>query len=244
MAHFTTKEGVKLFYQCSLIKNKPALVFVHGLAGSGNVWRSYVNQFNKQFGVLSFDLRGHSKSSCAEEYHLKDFSKDLHELIQHLKIKDKFLFGYSLGGLIISDYIVRYKVKPKGIVLISSLFDYNDLRNSFWIKFKFATIFPQFVFRFLIKFKSLFERNLYLYFNSLAKTSHQAIFGILNSIKNYGQIKVLNDKKLIIVAEKDNVIKNLIKEVYPNYTSINSDHLAIIKEEKKIIKVVKDFLES
>ena len=249
MAYFKTKEGVELFYQYSPTKNKPTLIFIHGLAGNNGVWRGYVNHFKNDFGVLSFDLRGHNKSSCAQNYRIQDFSSDINSLIKHLKIKEYFLFGYSLGGLIVSDYVNRYKAKPKGIVLISPLFDYGDLSKSFWIKFKLATLFPQFTFKLLVKLKFLFVRNVFSYISSLAKTSHQAIFEILNNLKTYGEIKNLNTNKpntnkLVIIAEKDQIIKNGIKNIYSNYVSVNNDHLAIIKEDKGIIKMVGGFLKS
>ena len=244
MTYFTTKGGVKLFYNYHSVNNKPTLVFVHGLAANSNVWRSYINKFKGEFSVLSFDLRGHGNSSRTESYPIENFSKDLRDLVKHLKIQDHFLFGYSLGGLIVSDYIDRYNIGPKGVVLISPLAGYGDSRSAFLLGIRTSTLFPSFIFKFCTKFKFLLSKNLYSYISSLAKTSHKAILKIVNGLKDYGSIKKVNGKKLIIIAEKDQLIKNEIKKVYSDYVSINSDHLAIIKEDKKIDEIIDDFLKN
>src|SRR3989338_5323008 len=102
MSFFKTKEGVTLFHRYFPNHNRPTIVFVHGLGLDHTTWDRYVNHFEKKYGILTLDLRGHGRSakpSEKEEYRINYFVDYVAQLLASLNIKDYFLIGYSLGGV-------------------------------------------------------------------------------------------------------------------------------------------------
>ena len=81
-----------IYYRISRnFPQKPTLVFVHGLSGSSSAWKKYEEKFEKQYNVLTFDLRGHGKSEKQRQlrdYEIRHFADDIHELVTHLNIKN------------------------------------------------------------------------------------------------------------------------------------------------------------
>ena len=244
MSYFLTTNKVKLFYEYSPQKNKLVLVFVHGLAGQSSYWQSYWNYFKCNYGLLRFDLRGHGKSETAESYQVEDFSQDLKQLIETLKINEYYLITFSLGSLTAADFVERYEPKIKGIVMVSPLAGYDDFKTSFLLKVKLTGLFPKAGFKFLNQ-KKLYLGSTVLktYLQSLSKTDSRAIFKILKGLKNYGWIKRVKCRNLIFTADNDQIIKNHIKDVYSNIIKLKGDHLAIFNQQKRIIKEMEKFFE-
>ncbi|MBD3615712.1 MAG: alpha/beta hydrolase [Gracilimonas sp.] len=83
------------------------VVFVHGAGGSSSIWFSQLRDFKKHFNVLMIDLRGHGKSKdllqkyYEEDYSFEFISKDILEVLDHLKIEKAHFIGVSLGTIII-----------------------------------------------------------------------------------------------------------------------------------------------
>ena len=91
---------------------KPTLVFVHGLSGSSSAWVKYEEKFEKHYNILSFDLRGHGKSTKPkkyEEYEIWKFVEDLHQLLDFLDIKKPILVSHSFGTLIALGFLMKYQ---------------------------------------------------------------------------------------------------------------------------------------
>jgi pimeloyl-ACP methyl ester carboxylesterase len=83
------------------------VVFVHGAGGSSSIWFRQLREFSQQFNVLLLDLRGHGGSKdifekyVKEDYTFEDVSRDVLEVLDHLKIRSAHFIGISLGCLLI-----------------------------------------------------------------------------------------------------------------------------------------------
>jgi pimeloyl-ACP methyl ester carboxylesterase len=82
------------------------VVFVHGAGGSSSIWHKQLKAFSEKFNVLIVDLRGHGKSKHVKfkldkKYTFEKVSKDVLEVLDHLKIQKAHFVGISLGTLII-----------------------------------------------------------------------------------------------------------------------------------------------
>jgi len=83
------------------------VVFIHGAGGSSSIWFKQLKDFRANFNVLLIDLRGHGGSKnflekyVKQDYTFKDVSRDVLEVLDHLKIKSGHFVGISLGCLII-----------------------------------------------------------------------------------------------------------------------------------------------
>lgn len=112
----------------SVIPQKPTGVIslVHGIGEYSERYLHVAQFFNTHnFGFISFDLRGHGKSDgkrgLIRGYH--DLMKDIELLI--LKTQEicpdipNILYGHSMGGSMVLNYVLENPVLPHGLVVTS-----------------------------------------------------------------------------------------------------------------------------
>lgn len=97
--------GIWIEYSLSGIENNETLVFVHGLGANLRQFELQAQFFAKDFRVLLVSLRGHGGSSAPPDpalpdYTVRELSRDVQALLQHLEIKKVHFVGNSLGGLV------------------------------------------------------------------------------------------------------------------------------------------------
>lgn len=113
----------RIYYRKNLFSNKPTLIFIHGLSGNSFAWKPYEKIFEKDYNILSLDLRGHGKSfrpDKLDDYSLDAFSRDLLKIIEKEKIKKSILISHSFGNLVALDFTKKYSEKIKSLILISA----------------------------------------------------------------------------------------------------------------------------
>jgi non-heme chloroperoxidase len=106
----TSKDGVKLAVQESGNPNGPPIIFVHGLLGSRLDWDAQMRSPElRRYRLITYDLRGHGlsdKPSGAEPYHDgRRWGEDLAAVIEGSHARRPVLVGWSLGGVVISNYL-------------------------------------------------------------------------------------------------------------------------------------------
>jgi len=94
-------------------------VLVHGLGGtSAGIWGSVAGELERDFTVVTYDLRGTGASGRPPgPYSLDDFVSDLRALVEALELERPALVGHSFGGSIALAYAARY---PDGVAAIVS----------------------------------------------------------------------------------------------------------------------------
>jgi pimeloyl-ACP methyl ester carboxylesterase len=108
-----TPDGVTLAVQEQGPADAPAIVFVHGLLGSRLDWDAQLSSpALADFRLITYDLRGHGlsgKPPQAEAYRegLR-WAVDLATVLKASKAGRATLVGWSLGGVVISNYLARY----------------------------------------------------------------------------------------------------------------------------------------
>lgn len=106
------------------------LILLHGLQSSSRVWDGVCRNF-KKINPIKINFPGRGKSSKWNEglgpieyfYSLENFSRILNEIIIHRKNKNKVaLAGWSMGSMVILEYIKKYGTKDiSGLVLCSGI---------------------------------------------------------------------------------------------------------------------------
>ena len=97
------------------------LTFIHGMFASHKWWKFQVEEFSKNYRVLTVDLPGHGKSySLKGKISLDEYTSTVAELHDHLEVDKCVLIGWSLGGIISMHYAVKYPDRVEGLVIISS----------------------------------------------------------------------------------------------------------------------------
>jgi N-formylmaleamate deformylase len=103
--------------------NKPPLIALHGLAGSGTCWSQMARALEKDYDVIMPDARGHGLSSAPSHgYTYQDHANDVIELIRTLGIKSPYLLGHSMGGMTAAMVASRLGFAISGLVLADPTF--------------------------------------------------------------------------------------------------------------------------
>ena len=130
-------DGLRLYFQGwqSEHELKGVISLVHGLgehSGRYSTWAGLLNQAG--YTVLSYDLRGHGKSggqrghiSSFDDY-LKDTTLSLDEAKKRYPEAAQFLYGHSLGAIIVTNYVLRKKPQLNGVI-VSGLANKTSLQE-------------------------------------------------------------------------------------------------------------------
>ena len=77
------------------------LVFLHGMGGTGQIWRPIAAKLEDEFRCLAFDQRGHGQSRPIPDgdsgFHALDYAEDVRSTLAELAIPRYFLIGHSMG---------------------------------------------------------------------------------------------------------------------------------------------------
>lgn len=117
MPFFETADRVRLHYETA--GEGTPLVFIHGWAMSGKVWR-----IRKRYAggnrLIIPDLRGHGLSSApAAGYSLENFAADLVDLFDELQLDRAILIGWSMGVLVALEAFPLLRERLAALVLVS-----------------------------------------------------------------------------------------------------------------------------
>lgn len=84
-----------------LANSNSPLVFLHGLGGTGQIWRAITAQLENNFYCVAPDQRGHGESLIPSlettSFHATDYAQDIQELISLLQKGPVHLIGHSMG---------------------------------------------------------------------------------------------------------------------------------------------------
>lgn len=115
---FADVNGTRLAYRLLGPRSGPPVVLLHGLASSGETWRSFALALaaaGRQ--VIAPDLRGHGKSSHRDAYAFDDFRRDIEALLERLDVVRIDLVGHSLGGRIATTIAQLPSLRIRRLVL-------------------------------------------------------------------------------------------------------------------------------
>ena len=123
---FKTFDGLQLFGQSWQPEDRPRAVIclVHGMGDHSGRYVHVVDRLTQAgYSVFAFDLRGHGKSegprghTPSYEALLNDVNFFLNEVDKNFPELPLFLYGYSLGGNLVLNYIIRRQPKLKGVIV-------------------------------------------------------------------------------------------------------------------------------
>ena len=116
MPFVETADGVTIHYE---VKGAgPPLVFIHGWAMSGRVWRFQADGLEDVFRIVTIDLRGHGLSTPADDYSFDALGADVAGVCAHLDLSGMVLVGWSLGSQVALASVSLLRERLAGLVLV------------------------------------------------------------------------------------------------------------------------------
>lgn len=132
---FTGHSGLDLYSQSwhPSGKTKAKLVVLHGVAEHSNRYMNLVNGLVEPgYAIYTYDQRGHGKSGGQRGY-IKSWDEYRFDLSLFLaRVRDNepslplFLYGHSMGALVILDYLLREPDDFQGAIISGSPIDSSD----------------------------------------------------------------------------------------------------------------------
>ena len=111
--------GIDLYYETQGA-GEP-VVLVHGLGSSTRDWEPQVGALARRYRVITFDVRGHGRSSKPRQrYSVALFADDTAALIRALDLGPVHLVGISMGGMIAFQVAVTAPELVRSLVIVNS----------------------------------------------------------------------------------------------------------------------------
>jgi pimeloyl-ACP methyl ester carboxylesterase len=99
----------------------PALVLIHGMAGSSATWDALIPELSRSYDVLAPDLLGHGDSAKPRgDYSLGSLASGVRDLMIALGIDRATIVGHSLGGGVAMQFAYQFPERSERLVLVSA----------------------------------------------------------------------------------------------------------------------------
>src|SRR5262245_9790031 len=99
----------------------PAVVLLHGLAGSSETWRQVIPPLARHYTVVAPDLLGHGASAKPHaEYSVSAHANVIRDLMAALGHDCATIVGQSFGGGVAMQLAYQYPERCGRLVLVSS----------------------------------------------------------------------------------------------------------------------------
>lgn len=269
MEYIIKKDNARIYYKID--GEGDPILLVHGFAASHSVFRVSQKILSSDYMVISYDLRGHGRSSWSEErIDMETLSYDLKYLIDKLKLKNVVLVGWSLGGAVIFDYIKQFGCENlKKICLIDTNpklindLEWNlglyhgkyDAEEALKDLSEMSFDWNNFSEGFIKRMSPLLDgENLKIAVNSLSKNNHIYMQQIWESVinKDYRNILSKIHVPTLIITGGESTLFDENVGIYLN-NNIKSSKLVVFKEQGHLLvqespaefsRTLKDFIES
>lgn len=266
-----SKDGTRIYYGFRKgQKDKPALLFLHGIGGNSTAWYPSIEHFIKLgYTVAFFDQRGHGRSGKPNGRERYVFSKNLEDMdavISAIGMNRFVLIGHSSGGMIALRY---YRINPERVeamVLFGSSYT-NPLK--YWgVPLHPFTPLIRGMFSMISWLASKARRKRFLYPNYIryAKRSPLYIFYVdmlavpidmyfwsMNELFDFDEEELLSKIEipvLLISGKKDMINKSKCSEkmhrLIPDSKLIVGEHLAheaLFKHPEAIYSIIEEFID-
>ncbi|SEP87833.1 alpha/beta fold hydrolase [Epilithonimonas lactis] len=97
------------------------LVLLHGWPETSLMWKQMMPKLlgNNEYTIITPDLRGINGSSIpTAEFDKATLAKDVHKLIQYLKLKNVIIIGHDIGGMVTYAYARLYPKEILGFAIL------------------------------------------------------------------------------------------------------------------------------
>lgn len=102
--------------------DRPAVVLIHGVGMSQQVWVPQVQGLAPTRSVLTYDMLGHGGSAMPPQgATLRDFAAQLAQLLDHLALERVALVGHSMGSLVALEFALSHPGRVDRLVMLNAV---------------------------------------------------------------------------------------------------------------------------
>jgi pimeloyl-ACP methyl ester carboxylesterase len=99
---------------------KPVWLFIHPLAGNATHWVHIAPKLQDRYRVIGVELPGCGESeSPMERMSVAFYVEHIREFLEVIKVSSAAFIGHSLGGMVSTEFALRYPELCSQIVLVS-----------------------------------------------------------------------------------------------------------------------------
>ena len=112
--------GIKISYK---VKGEGyPLIFIHGFGSKKESFMAQIPALSEKYKVIYFDSRGAGKTERPNlPYSMDMFADDIKGLMDYLKIKKTHILGFSFGGMVAQNFVLKYPNSVNKLILINTL---------------------------------------------------------------------------------------------------------------------------
>lgn len=125
--HYASINGLELYYEIfGPADTGTPLIMLHGGVGSIEMFHPSLPILSQDRQVIAVDLQGHGRTADIDRplrYEL--MGDDIADLIQHLKLEQADLMGYSLGGGVALRTTIQHPSLVRKLIVVSAPFKRN-----------------------------------------------------------------------------------------------------------------------
>lgn len=151
----TAVDGIKLYAQGWRPEGEPKAVvcLIHGLGEHCGRYAHVAESLEQAgYAMLGFDLRGHGKSdgkrghTPSTETYLQDIDRLLEEAEKWFPGAPRFLYGHSLGGILVLNYALNRDADLAGVIATGPVLrtSLEEQTGKVFLAKTFATLLPSF----------------------------------------------------------------------------------------------------
>jgi pimeloyl-ACP methyl ester carboxylesterase len=118
----TAVEGGTIHYETA--GDGPPLILLHGIGSNSRSWRRQLTGLSQDFRVIAWDAPGYGKSSDPPPIQpsIRFYADCLYAFLRAISLKDVFLLGHSMGGVIAQEFCRAYSNQVRAVILADTAY--------------------------------------------------------------------------------------------------------------------------
>ena len=115
-------KGINIFYKDE--GKGQVIVLLHGFLENSKMWDAFLPKLTQKNRVVCIDLLGHGQTDCLGYIHSMELmAKVVEAVLNHLKIKQSFFIGHSMGAYVALAFAEKNPNALAGLCLMNSTAD-------------------------------------------------------------------------------------------------------------------------
>lgn len=111
----------QIYYEVHGNGPKSPLLLLHGFMEDLSIWKDIIDELKNERKLICIDLPGHGKSGgFADVHRMEAMAQAVNEVLEAENIKEVSLAGHSMGGYVCLEFLNKFLIVVKSLVLINS----------------------------------------------------------------------------------------------------------------------------